>query len=686
MKITPIRINAIILTVTVVVFGVFIAINEQNHRTRQNQYVVNHAKVISDSIWDFEREGPEAYLDLAAKLYNYEAVSVLYPEDDEAFITVRGPEVNSLDMLLIQIGFIQKYSIEEDVIYRDRKIATLKIIALNKTFHLYFLMFVFLLMFLAVVHFFIQTLYSKQILEEKVSERTQELSKSEEKYRELVEGTQELIVSMDKEGLFTFLNHMAGKILGVTPEEAIGMSAFKFIYPDDIEYTEKWFNEGVSKKQKNLKIDNRQVNQKTGEVRDIMWSSTFHYDEFGKLVSVSGVGRDITDKNKAESERIQLEKQLRQSQKIEALGTLVGGIAHDFNNMLASIFGYTELLKIETEGDPKIQKRLNPILAVATRAKDLVQHLLIFSRKSDVEKHVMDIAPIIKEAIKFTKATAPSTISIESNISQSGCTILADVTQVHQVLMNLFTNAIHAMKEAGGVLKVELKKTTVADRNVSLTKKLAPGNYIMISVSDNGAGIPKAHQEKIFDPFFTTKGKEEGTGLGLSVTYGIVHEMHGHILVYSEEGIGTSFNIFLPEHRYSNSPVKNEQTMEIHQGHGTILLVDDEVDITIWMSEMLEDMGYTVVSTQQPEEALTMVQREPDRFNLVITDLTMPGMVGTTLASAIHEVRVDLPIILCTGFIGSISQDVIDKSGIAKILLKPVVSTELSDQIKKIIG
>lgn len=675
----------IILLVSICLFAAFIFVNEEKHKFFQKQQVDNHTKVISDALWDFDRDGPESYLNIAAKLYSYETVSISLLEEKKPFLLLQGPKTTPLDEFLMGIGLIPKYTISSDVFYKDSKIATLTVVALHKTFHLYFFIFLFLAIGLIALRFFAQTLYAKHVLEEKVLERTKELSQSEEKYRELVEGTQDLITSTDNEGRFTFLNHMAATVLGVTPEEGIGMSAFSFIHPEDVEHTEQWFSEGVAKQQNMLKVDNRQVNRRTGEIRDIMWSTAFHYDDLGKLVSISGVGRDITDKNKAENERLQLEKQLRQSQKIEALGTLVGGIAHDFNNMLASIFGYTELIKFQSEGDPETQKKLDSILSVATRAKDLVQHLLTFSRKSDVEKHVVSVAPLIKEAIKFTKATAPSTISIESSITQDDCAILADVTQMHQVFINLFTNAIHAMKEFGGVIKVELEKGTIAEKDVSLTEKLVPGDYVMISVADNGSGISKANQEKIFDPFFTTKDKGEGTGLGLSVTYGIIQEMQGHIWVNSEEGVGTTFKIFLPEHSLSDIQVNKEQVVAIQRGEGTILLVDDEADIALWMSEMLEGMGYTVVSSQDPEEALKMVRKEPDRFHLIITDLTMPGMVGTALAGAIHEIRAELPVILCTGFIGSIDQDVIEKSGISKVLVKPVVATELSRQVKRLI-
>lgn len=683
MKIAPKKINAIVLIVAMSIFIVFITVNEQKYHTRQHQYLLDHTKVIADSIWDFEREGPEAYLHIAAQLYSYDTVSVFYLEDEDAFLTVKGPEVNRLDTLLIQIGLIPKHVIEADIFYQDRKIAILKVVALHKTFHLYFLIFLFLSVFLIAVRFFILTIYAKQILEDKVLERTKKLSQSEEKYRELVEGTQDLIVSTDDKGQFTFLNNMAATILGITPDEGIGLSAFNFIYPDDVEHTVKWFNESVDKKQNSLTIENRQVNQKTGEVRDIMWSTSFHYNELGKVVNVSGVGRDITEKKEAEEKRIQLEKQLRQSQKMESIGTLAGGIAHDFNNILSSVLGFTELALDDVDKETPVAKDLQEAYAAGLRAKDLVNQILTFARQSDEELKPTRLSHITQEVLKFIRSSIPTTIEIKQDI-QSNSFIMANSTELHRIMMNLCTNAAHAMEDEGGTLEITLKDIHFSKTTMIGTSTVKPGDYIEIKVSDTGDGIEPQVIPNIFDPYFTTKAPGEGTGMGLAMVHGIVETYDGKILVESTLGKGTVFTIYLPTGK--NSEVQpNFTTAELPTGQERILYVDDEVQIVNIARRVLEQLGYSVTTKTDSVEALELFRSKPDDFDLVMSDVTMPQMTGDQLTTELLQIRPDIPVILCTGYSKKLSEEKAAEIGIKAFVYKPIIKEELAMTVRSVL-
>lgn len=377
-----------------------------------------------------------------------------------------------------------------------------------------------------------------------------------------------------------------------------------------------------------------------------------------------------------------MEHRIQQTLKMEALGTLAGGIAHDFNNILSSVLGFTELAKLRTREDQKTQKNLDQVLAAGLRAKELVKHILAFSRKADLQKQVLQIAPLIKECLKFLRASISSNIEIKTIFNRYDCAVLADPTQIHQVLMNLFTNAAYAMKEKGGTLEVTLESIDLFKGDSFQSKDLDPGKYVHLTISDTGSGIPKNLTDKIFEPFFTTKPKGEGTGMGLALAYGIIKEMNGHISVYSEPDMGTVFQILLPQQPGFDAPDIALPPPAMEKGRGKLLLADDEAGILDWISQLLLQLGYDVVSAANGLEALEIFNRDPDSFDLVLTDLTMPKMTGIILSKQITAQRPDIPIVLCTGFSEGLTAETMKKHGISGILMKPIIASELARVIK----
>jgi PAS domain S-box-containing protein len=379
---------------------------------------------------------------------------------------------------------------------------------------------------------------------------------------------------------------------------------------------------------------------------------------------------DITAQRRAEEDKAKLEAQLRQAQKMEAIGTLAGGIAHDFNNILTSIYGFVELTMMVLPESSRAYDNLDHVLKGLDRARDLINQILAFSRQTEHEFKAIDIVPVVKETLKLLRASLPSTIAIENRVEVEGRYIMGDPTQIQQVLMNLCTNAHHAMKDTGGMLTVAVEPEVVGDRLAQRLGLLATGDYLRISVSDTGCGMDTHTQERIFDPFFTTKPVGEGTGLGLSIVHGIISAHNGAINVYSEPDVGTTFLLYFPVTSAEAEEVnKNEGTLPI--GFGRILLVDDEAEIVQMTVQMLELLGYMPEAVNSSMEALARFQENPDAFDLLITDLTMPQMTGLDLSRLVHDLRPKLPIVLTTGFSEVLTPEQMKRLGIRITLMKP---------------
>ena len=408
-------------------------------------------------------------------------------------------------------------------------------------------------------------------------------------------------------------------------------------------------------------------------------------DETGRMWGVAGLCEDITERKLAEEEKLKLESQLRQAQKMEAIGTLAGGIAHDFNNILSIIFGYNELAMEEKDSE-KRRRHLEELKKGAERAKELVAQILAFSRsKAEQQKQPLQVSLIIKEVLKMLRATIPTTIEIRQNIVSTGM-VLADPAQIHQVIMNLCANSYHAMRETGGTLAVSLDEVEIGAEDYGYAN-LTPGNYLKLEVSDTGCGIDPKIQDKIFEPYFTTKKPGEGTGLGLAVVHGIVKSHHGHILVYSEQGKGTSFHVYLPLTEQEAAVLPNKTEPKELRGKGErILFVDDEEQIRAVVDAILSKNGYQVTTFADGMQALAQFQKNPEQFDLVVTDMTMPSMTGAELAQKILALSPRTPVILCTGQSELINREIAMAMGVCDYLNKPILQETLLVATRKALG
>ena len=385
---------------------------------------------------------------------------------------------------------------------------------------------------------------------------------------------------------------------------------------------------------------------------------------------------------KTEAERLKLQVQLQQSQKMEAIGTLAGGIAHDFNNILAAVLGYTELALGTVAKDAATHRYLSRVLDAALRARSLILQILTFSRETEQATGPIQVVPIAKETLRLLRASLPATIEIRQDL-QSKLAAVADATRIHQVLMNLCTNAAHAMRKKGGVLEVSCTDVFLDSEFVQRHPGLSPGAHLRLTVSDTGHGMPRFILDRIFDPFFTTKRKGEGSGLGLSVVHGIVKGLNGHILVYSSPGKGTSFQIFLPG--VSADGLEASSTEEpVPTGAEHILLVDDEAALVDVNTDILQSLGYKITGMTSPVEALEHFRADPHRFDLVITDMTMPRMTGDKLAAELLKIRSDLPVILCSGFSVSLNGKGKDLDGMrpSALLRKPILKRDMAVAVR----
>jgi signal transduction histidine kinase len=378
------------------------------------------------------------------------------------------------------------------------------------------------------------------------------------------------------------------------------------------------------------------------------------------------------------------EKQLRQSQKMEAIGTLAGGIAHDFNNILSGILGYSQLIEMDIENSEKVKKYIVQVIKGSQRAAGLVQQILTFSRQKDQRKNFLKLCLIVKEAVKFLRSSIPVSIEIQEKMS-SQATILADPTQMHQVVMNLCTNAYHAMRDSGGTLTVALTDVELSPRELLLEKSCLPGKYVKLEVKDTGHGMDKKTLGKIFDPYFTTKRSDKGTGLGLAVVNGIVKSHNGFIRSHSEVGFGSTFQVFWPAiEEEASRDISDRQQTGLLQGKEQIMLVDDEIDILNTLQPILEKQGYKITTFKDGMSAFQAFSKDPGFFDLIVTDMTMPQMTGAEFSVEVLKIRTDMPIILCTGYHESFTADIAREIGISKYVNKPVEVQYLSTLIREV--
>jgi PAS domain S-box-containing protein len=391
----------------------------------------------------------------------------------------------------------------------------------------------------------------------------------------------------------------------------------------------------------------------------------------GGTPHVLAVARDITARKRAEAARREFEARLAQSRKMEALGQLAGGVAHDFNNILAGILGFADVIRKSTP-DPAAAGFSSEIVQAATRARDLIRQILMFSRRQPAERRPVRLAEVTREALRLVFGTAPAAVRIEARLSDDAPYILGDPTQLHQVVMNLCTNAVQAMGDSGGMLEIAVEEVDVSPEFARRHPPLREGKCVCLTIIDSGPGMPQAVLDRLFEPFFTTKAPGVGTGLGLSVVHGVVQNHEGAIVVESRPGDGTTFAVFLPAVMAPGRPGK-ESVMDkpVPAAGRRILFVDDEASIARLAQVMLRSLGHTATTFGKPADGLAALRADPRAFDLVITDLTMPGMTGVDLARGIREVREDIPIILSSGYADEVPEETLKSLGIVQVLPKP---------------
>ncbi len=521
----------------------------------------------------------------------------------------------------------------------------------------------------------------RDITEQKAADKN--LQRSEAFLNMIVENSPAVSFVKDADDFrYVFINKAGEEFFGYRKEDMVGKTDFEIFPEKEAKFLRKKDKE-VSERGKSVVIPEQTIHTRHNGKRVLAAKKIPIMYKDGKPKYILGVAADLTDWKSSEKEKRKLELQLQQAHKMEAIGSLAGGIAHDFNNILSAIIGFTELSLDDVEKGTPLEDNLQEVYAAGTRAKDLVKRILAFARQSDEERKPIQVNLIVKEVLKFIRSSIPATIEIKQNI-ESESLIMGNSTQIHQILMNLCTNAAHAMENKNGTLDVRLKDITVDGTKNWHTSDIKLGDYIEIKVSDTGTGIQPEIMKKIFEPYFTTKTIGEGTGMGLAMVHGIVESYNGKIVVDSALGGGSTFTICLPivKKRKGHGPYESGV---LPTGTERILFVDDEDTIAKMSGQILSQLGYSVTTRTSSIEALALFKAKPNHFDLVVTDMTMPNMTGDVLAIELMSIRPDIPVILCTGYSKNISEKTTLRIGIKAFGYKPIIIADMAKTVRKVL-
>ena len=556
-------------------------------------------------------------------------------------------------------------------------------------------------------------IYARDITERKRAEEA--LRQSERLYRAIGESIDYGVWVCAPDGRNMYSSESFLKMVGLTQEQCSNFGWGDVLHPDDAERTIAAWKECVQ----------------TGGIWDIEHrfrgvDGQWHHvlargipvrDEQGRITHWAGINLDISSLKQAQlslqkaraelelrveertaelqkayetlkaetKERERLEEQLRQAQKMQAIGTLAGGIAHDFNNILAAIIGFTQMVLDDVADNAQVQHKMERVLQAGLRGRDLVRQILAFSRKTEGEQKEISLTSLVKETHALLRSSLPTTIQMNLAITTNDDHVLADPTQLQQVLMNLATNAAYAMRDDGGLLTIGLSSVTFPQGSLLPDPEMEPGTYVQLTVKDTGTGMTDEVRQRIFEPFFTTKEPGQGTGMGLAVVYGIVKAHGGALTVQSELGQGSTFEVFLPRAEKPEARKEEATTSVLPTGTERILFVDDEEMLVEMARGMLQSLGYQVTVAQHGSEAWNLFLADPSRFDLVITDQTMPDVTGVTLAQKMLRVRKEMPIVLCTGYSERVSAETARDVGICEFVMKPVVKKELAEILRRVL-
>lgn len=525
-------------------------------------------------------------------------------------------------------------------------------------------------------------LYNERLvhkLEQKMlaaEQAAQELSVEKKKFQTLVVELPLGVIMIDQADRFIYMNPRFTELFGYTLADLPNVETwFEKAFPD-VRQRENW----AATWRKARKIgDYQPMNSLAVQIRCLHGATkqvcfrTSVIDSGGLIVTAEDV-----------SEQVELEAKLRRSQKMEAIATLAGGIAHDFNNILAAVMGFAELAEQEIPTESPAARHIRGILPAVERARRLIRQILEFSQQAERERVPLPLHVVVNEVLGLLRSTLPATIEIRQNVAPEGL-IFADPTQMHQVLMNLCTNAFQAMQEKGGILGIDLDRVILGHEQAERIRGLNAGSYLRLTVSDTGCGMPADVVARIYDPYFTTKADGKGTGLGLSVTHGIVESHHGAIEITSEPGIGTTFRVYFPSMENVTRERLKEPETELPKGQERILLVDDEPDLINLGQKMLEILGYKVVAKTSAVEALEEFKKDPHAFDLVITDLTMPHMTGYKLSMEIWRLRNNIPCILSSGALTGIDEETTAGGGVHEFIMKPFSMRDMAVLVRRVL-